>query len=73
MSSIGRDAAMSNLHTPQQLLTALKAAVKQPTVDELRDQSVSFIMGSVSMDSGITRADVEQALSLNQTRAKKVA
>lgn len=64
---------MSNLHTPQQLLTALKAAVKQPTVDELRDQSVSFIMGSVSMDSGITRADVEQALSLNQTRAKKVA
>ena len=64
---------MSNLHTPQQLLNALKAAVKQPTPDELRDQSVSFIMGSVGMDSGITRADVEQALSMNQTRARKVA
>lgn len=64
---------MSNLQTPQHLLNALKAAVKQPTADELRDQSVSFIMGSVGMDSGITRADVEQALSMNQSRAKKVA
>lgn len=64
---------MSNLQTPQHLLNALKAAVKQPTADELRDQSVSFIMGSVGMDSGITRSDVEQALSMSQTRAKKVA
>ena len=64
---------MSNLQTPQHLLNALKAAVKQPTADELRDQSVSFIMGSVGMDSGITRADGEQALSMNQSRAKKVA
>jgi hypothetical protein len=59
-----RNAAMSNLHTPQELLNALKAAVKQPTPGELRDQSVSFIMGSVGSDSGITRADVESALSM---------
>ena len=64
---------MSNLHTPQALLDALMAAVKQPTPDELRDQSVSFIMGSVGSDSGITRADVESALSMHQSRAKKVA
>lgn len=64
---------MPNLHTPQELLTKLRAAVKHPTPDELRDQSVSFIMGSVGNDSGITRADVEEALSLNQSRAKKVA
>lgn len=64
---------MSNLQTPQELLIALKAAVKQPTPDELRTQSVSFIMGSVGSDSGITRADVESALSMNQSRAKKVA
>jgi hypothetical protein len=64
---------MSNLHTPQELLNALKAAVKQPTPDELRDQSVSFIMGSVGSDSGITRSDVESALSMHQSRAKKVA
>lgn len=64
---------MQNLHTPQELLTALKAAVRHPTADELRDQSVSFIMGSVGMDSGITRADVEEALSMNQSRAKKAA
>ena len=64
---------MSKLNTPQELLNALKAAVKEPTPDELRDQSVSFIMGSVGSDSGITRADVESALSLHQSRAKKVA
>jgi hypothetical protein len=57
---------MSDLHTPQELLNALKAAVKQPTPDDL-------IMGSVGSDSGITRADVESALSINQSRAKKVA
>ncbi len=64
---------MPNLKTPQELLTKLKAAVKNPTLDELRDQSVSFIMGSVGNDSGITRADVEEALSMNQSRATKVA
>jgi hypothetical protein len=64
---------MLNLHTPPGLLNALKDAVKEPTPDELRDQSVSFIMGSVGSDSGITRADVESALSMHQSRAKKVA
>jgi hypothetical protein len=60
---------MTDLSTPQSLLKALQEAVKQPTIDELRAQSVSFIMGSVSSDSGITRADVEDALSIRAARA----
>jgi hypothetical protein len=59
---------MTDLSTPESLLKALQEAVKQPTVDELRTQSVSFIMGAVSSDSGITRADVEGALNIRATR-----
>lgn len=64
---------MPDLSTPPSLLKSLQEAVKQPTQDELRAQSVSFIMGSVGSNSGITRADVEQALSIRGTRATHAA
>jgi hypothetical protein len=64
---------MSNLVTPPSLLKALQEAVKQPTADELRAQSVSFIMGSVSSESGITRAEVENALSIPPGATKTAA
>jgi hypothetical protein len=62
---------MTELHTPASLLKTLQAAVKhKPTAEEVRAQSVSFIMGSVGSTSGITRADVEEALSISSDRSK---
>jgi hypothetical protein len=66
-------ALMTELRTPASLLRALEQAVKQPTAEELRDQGVSFVMGSVGMSSGITRADVEQALNLRGGRGSRAA
>jgi hypothetical protein len=51
---------VTDLHTPDSLLKTLHQAVKRPTPEEFRAQSVSFIMGSVGPESGITRAKVER-------------
>ena len=55
---------MADLRTNEALLRALrKASEIRPTAEELHRQRVSFIMGIVKDDSGITRARVEQVLA----------
>jgi hypothetical protein len=51
------------LKTNEALLKALrKAAVCKMSADELREQRISFIMGSLSPDSGVTRDKILQVL-----------
>ena len=55
---------MADLRTNEALLRALKIASATPTTPEaLHRQRVSFIMGIVKEDSGITRARVEEVLA----------
>ncbi len=55
---------MADLRTNEALLRALKIASATPlTPEELHRQRVSFIMGIVKGDSGITRARVEEVLA----------
>ena len=55
---------MADLSTNEALLRALKkASATTPTPEELRRQRVSFILGIVKADSGITRARVEDVLA----------
>ena len=64
---------MPNLHTDERLLQALAdSARRNPSPQELHSQRVSYIMGIVSEESGITRAEVEKALEERNQR-KKVA
>lgn len=54
---------MPNLHTDEKLLRALANSVRRhPSPQDLHLQRVSYIMGVVSEESGITRAEVEKAL-----------
>jgi hypothetical protein len=63
---------MTKLRTPQPLLDRLsEAAKRKPTADELREQSVSYILGSVKSDSGVTRAQVEDVLKFGQGQDRK--
>jgi hypothetical protein len=63
---------MPKLNTPQALLDTLnEAAKRKPTAAELREQSVSYIIGSVKSDSGITRAQVEEVLKFGQGQDRK--
>ena len=55
---------MSDLHTDEKLLAALKeAATRTISRAEAQKQRVSFIMGSVDDESGVTRERVEKALA----------
>ena len=55
---------MTELHTDETLLRALRAAsAREMTADALRKQEISFIMGSMSQGSGVTKAQVEQVLA----------
>jgi hypothetical protein len=52
------------MRTNETLLCALNIASKmQLTAEEVHRQRVSFIMGIVKSDSGITRARVEKVLA----------
>lgn len=58
---------MKDLKTKESLLSALRhASTHKPTVDELKRQRVSFIMGSLKADSSVTRARVEQVLAMQE-------
>jgi len=60
---------MTELKTQQSLLDALKKAAQRPmNADELHRQRVSFIMGSLDVDSTITREDVEEILARHEGR-----
>jgi len=52
-----------DLKTPRTLLDALsKASCKKPTADELLEQRVSFIFGSLKPESDITHERIKQIL-----------
>jgi len=58
--------AIQELRSSSKLLRALEsAALRHPTRDELFEQRVSFVYGSMDSKSGVTREMVRQ-LILNQ-------
>lgn len=58
---------MAELRTDAGLLKALQsAATKTPSADELREQRISFILGSLGKESGITREKVVRVLDDQQ-------
>ncbi len=55
---------MAEIRTNAALLRALSiASATPPTPEEMHRQRVSFVMGIVKGDSGITRAQIEEVLS----------
>lgn len=55
---------MHQLKTDGALLTALrKATTRDLSAQELHDQRVSFVMGSLKESSTVTRAKIEQVLA----------
>ncbi len=60
---------MTNLKTDKSLLRTLKQASKHPlSPKEVREQRVSFIMGAVKADSGVTRARIKEVLAAQEGR-----
>ena len=55
---------MTELKTNKSTLKALKeAARRQLTPDEIQQQRISFVMGSLDAESSITREKVEKLLA----------
>jgi hypothetical protein len=62
---------MIQIKTQETLLSALRKASAHPvTPEELHAQRVSFIMGSVKAESGITREQVQQVLAKQEGSQK---
>jgi len=60
---------VTELKTRESLLDALREAAKRPmSAEELHRQRVSFIMGSLSADSTISRDEVEDILAKHEGR-----
>lgn len=60
---------MTDLQTNEALLKALRdPRSKTPTPEEMQKQRVSFIMGSLSNDSSVTRARVGEILAAQEGR-----
>jgi hypothetical protein len=58
---------MADLKTDETLLKTLRAAAgKQMTAAEVREQRISFILGTLKKDSGVTRERVEQVLAVQR-------
>jgi hypothetical protein len=58
-----------NIKTDPALLEALERAAKTAlTADEIEQQRVSFIMGSLSADSSVTREQVKEYLAQQKGR-----
>lgn len=56
-------AKLGNVKTASELLSALAAgAAKRPSADELFEQRVSFIYGSVGSKSNVTRDQIRKVL-----------
>lgn len=61
---------MPEIKTNRALMDALhRAARKQLTAEEIRKQRISFILGSLSDDSTITKEQVENVLKKLEGRA----
>ncbi len=53
----------SNLKTQESLLKKIQSAsARQLSAEELRKQKVSFVIGSLSSESSVTRAQVREVL-----------
>jgi len=64
---------MTDLKTQQSLLAVLREAGTRPvSAEDLHAQRVSFIMGSVKAESGITREQVQRELA-KQEGSKKAS
>ena len=62
---------MTKLRTNPALLKALRKVVtRELSAAELHSQRVSFVMGSMKADSGITRAKVEEVLARQAGRPR---
>lgn len=62
---------MTDLKTDQELLDALrKSATRVPTAEELEKQRVSFIVGSLSPTSTITRSQVQEVLAKQEGKKR---
>lgn len=58
-----------DIKTNESLLAALRQASSHtPTADELKEQRVSFIMGTLKEESGVTRAKIEAVLAEQEGR-----
>jgi len=55
---------LNNLKTNESLLRALdQAASRKPTEEEIREQRISFVMGSLKGSNTATRAEVQEILA----------
>ena len=62
---------MTDLKTDHALLERLKAAASASlTAEELREQRVSFIIGSLGKDSSITRERVKEVLAEHEGKSE---
>lgn len=53
----------TNLKTKESLIKALRqSAANQISADELRKQRVSFVIGSLPVESNVTRAQVNEVV-----------
>lgn len=63
---------MVEVKTEESLLNALKRATeKTPSAEEIHNQRVSFIMGTVKEHSDVTRDKVEEILARQEGRNTK--
>lgn len=61
---LGAAAMTSNLKTKETLLRTLRrAGAKKLSAEELQKQRVSFVIGSLSAESSVTRAQVKEVLA----------
>ncbi|WP_141749548.1 hypothetical protein [Duganella phyllosphaerae] len=61
--------AIETIRTSPDLLRAIKeASTKTQTADEIRQQRISFVYGSLGAKSSVTRAQVESALERHEGR-----
>lgn len=62
---------MTELKTDESLLNALRSAAKRvPSAEELEQQRVSFVMGSLGRKSTTTRAQVEEMLAKQEGKKR---
>jgi hypothetical protein len=67
------EGSMTELHTSVALLDALKKGTSRyPRREQLEDQRLSFVMGSLDEDNHMTREQVKSELEKQEGRALKV-
>lgn len=60
---------MTELRTNEALLNALqKASSRSPSFDQLDKQRLSFVMGALPENNGMTREEVQQVLERQEGR-----